>query len=85
MARSNMGVGRNNWSLVHKSEELMIKWREYIEYLYEFDQRPCDREINDEAKVLLQNKKWYCHSKASGIDELPIELFESLGNSGVKR
>lgn len=48
--KSDMGVKINSNPLIHKPEEMIKKWQEYLEYLYKCDQRPYDVETEDESK-----------------------------------
>ncbi|CAF1545793.1 unnamed protein product, partial [Rotaria magnacalcarata] len=75
-----------------EKEDIKKRWREYTEELYKKDTQSID--VNDgstielEPDILESEIKWalecIANNKASGIDEIPAELFKILGDDVVK-
>ena len=63
------------------TEEIKLRWKEYMEELYKTDLNEPDY-YNDVVSHLECEVKWALRStavnKASGYDEIPAELFKSL-------
>ena len=82
---------RNGMDLT-EAEEIKKRWQEYTEELYKND--PHDRDNFDgrithlELDILECEVKWALESitmnKASGGDEIPVELFQILKDDAVK-
>lgn len=96
-SRTSTEIERSDGTIVHKLEEVLGRWKEYVECLYEADQKPNNIELEEETRVAEEDKGCYIlevevekalremkNHKASGIDGLPVELLKSLGSSGVK-
>ena len=75
-----------------EAEDIKKRWQEYTEELYKKDlhnQDNHDAVISDlEPKILECEVKWALESitlnKASGGDEIPVELFQILKDDAVK-
>ena len=74
------------------AEEIKKRWKEYMEELYKIDLNELDYYDSvvslPEPDVLECKIKWALSStavnKASGCDEIPIELFKSLKDDAIK-
>ena len=75
-----------------EAEDIKKRWQEYTEELYKKDVHDLDNHdrviINLEPDILECEVKWALESitmnKASGGDEIPIELFQSLKDDAMK-
>ena len=75
-----------------EAEDIKKRWQEYTEELYKKDLHGLDNHddvINDlEPDILECEVKWALESittnKASGGDEIPVELFQILKDDAVK-
>ena len=69
------------------TEEIKLRWKEYMEELYKTDLNEPDY-YNDVVSHLECEVKWALRStavnKASGYDEIPAELFKSLKDDAIK-
>ena len=82
---------RNSRDLVD-TEEIKKRWKEYMEELYKKDLDELDYYdgvvSHPESDVLECEVKWdlgsIAVSKASGCDEIPVELFKTLKNDAIK-
>ena len=82
---------RNGMDLT-EAEDIKKRWQEYTEDLYKKDLHdPDNREgviTNLEPDILECEVKWALQSittnKASGGDEIPVELFQTLKDDAVK-
>ena len=82
---------RNGMDLT-EAEDIKKRWQEYTEKLYKKDLHdPDNREgviTNLEPDILECEVKWALQSittnKASGGDEIPVELFQTLKDDAVK-
>ena len=83
--------GRNGRDLT-EAEEIKKRWQEYTEELYKKDLHNQDNHdgviTNLEPDILECEVKWALESittnKASGGDEIPVELFQILKDDAVK-
>ena len=74
------------------AEEIKKRWKEYIEELYKKDTNEMDYYngvvSHPEPDILESKVKWALRSiavnKASGCDEIPEELFQSLKEDTIK-
>ena len=90
-ARMGTIKGRNGKDLT-EAEAIKKKWQEYTEELYRKDLNDPDNQdsvvIHLEPDILECEVKWASGSittnKASGGDEIPIELFQILKDDGIK-
>ena len=72
-----------------EAEDIKKRWQEYTEVLYKKDQDNHDDIITHlEPDILECEVKWALESitmnKASGGDEIPVELFQILKADAVK-
>ena len=74
-----------------EAEDIKKRWQEYTEELYKKDLHDPDNDgviIHLEPDILECEVKWVLGSitmnKASGGDEIPVELFQTLKNDAVK-
>ena len=75
-----------------EAEDLMKRWQEYTEKLYKKDLHDPDNHngviTHLEPDILEYEVKWALESittnKASGGDEIPVELFQVLKDDAVK-
>ena len=75
-----------------EAEDIKKRWREYTEELYQKDLHGPDNhdDVNNhlEPDILECKVRWTLESitmnKASGHDEIPVELFQMLKNDSVK-
>ena len=84
---------RNGMDLT-EAEDIKKRWQEYIEELYKKDLHDPDNHngvithTHLELDILECEVKWALQSittnKASGGDEIPVELFQILKNDAVK-
>ena len=82
---------RNGMDLT-KAEDIKKRWQEYTEELYKKDLHDPDNHndtiTNLEPDILEREVKWALESitrnKASGGDEIPVELFQILKDDAVK-
>ena len=82
---------RNGMDLT-EAQDIRKKWQEYTEELYKKDHHDQDNHdgvITDlEPDILECEVKWALESittnKASGGDEIPVELFQNLKDDAVK-
>ena len=82
---------RNGLDLT-EAEDIKKRWQEYIEELYKEDFHDQDNDdgviTNLEPDILECEVKWALESitsnKASGGDEIPVELFQILKDDAVK-
>ena len=90
-AKMNTIKDRNGMDLT-EAEDIKKRWQEYTEELYEKDLHNSDNHdgvITDlEPDILECEVKWALGSittnKASGGDEIPVELFQILEDDAVK-
>ena len=71
--------------LLHSAEDIKKRWQEYTEELYKKDHH--DGVITDLEPDILECKvKWALETrnKASGVDGIPVELFQILKDDAVK-
>ena len=90
---ANMGLmkDRNGMDLT-EAEDIKMGWQEYIEELYEKDLHDPDNHngvINHlEPDILEYEVMWALESittnKASGVDGIPVDLFQILKGDAVK-
>ena len=81
---------RNDMDLT-EAEDTKKRWQEYTEELYKKDLHDPDNHdgkiIHLEADILECEVKWALESittnKASGGDEIPVELFQILKDDGM--
>ena len=82
---------RNGMDLT-EAEDIKKRWQEYMEELYQKDLQDPDNHdgviINLEPGILEFKVQWALGSittnKASGGDEIPVELFQILQDDAVK-
>ena len=82
--------GRNGTDLT-EAKDIMKRWQEYTEELYKKDLHDQDNHngviTHLEPDILEREVKWALESiamnKASGGDEIPVELFQILKRDGV--
>ena len=82
---------RNGMDLT-EAEDIKKRWQEYTEELYKKDLHDPDNQdgvITDlEPDILESEVKWALESitmnKASGVDGIPVELFQILKDDAVK-
>ena len=83
--------GRNGLDLT-EAEDIKKRWQEYLEELYKKDLHDPDNHddviTNLEPDILECEVKWTLESitmnKASGSDEISVELFQILKDDAVK-
>ena len=81
-------VKNRNGMALTEAEDIKKRWQEYMEELYKKDLHYPD--IHDgvithlEPDILECKVKWALGSKASGGDEIPVELFQILKDDAVK-
>ena len=80
----------NDGNILMEKEDILHRWSEYIEELYQDNRGPPPTIINedeglpileDEVRIALKKMK---SGKASGPDEIPSELITALGEIGVE-
>ena len=81
--------------LLHDPAEIRKRWTEYIEELYDKENRPAQLQvkgppenIDDMGPELLRNEimaaiKEMKNKKAEGIDNIPVEMLRILGNEAM--
>ena len=78
---------RNGLDLT-EAEDIKKRWQEYTEELYKTDLHdPVNHDgmiTHLEPDILECKVKWALGSKASGGDEIPVELFQILKDDAVK-
>ena len=87
-----MGSKDRNGMDLTEAEDIKKRWQEYMEELYKKDLHDPDSHddviTNLEPHILECEVKWTLESitmnKASGSDEIPIELFQILKDDAVK-
>jgi len=75
-----------------EAEDIKKRWQEYTEELYKIDLHDPDNHDGDithlEPDILECQVKWalgnITRNKASGGDEIPVELFQILKDDAVK-
>ena len=90
---ANMGTikDRNGMDLT-EAEDIKKRWQKYTEELYKKGLHDADNHngmiIHPEPDILECEVKWALESitmnKASGSDEIPVELFQILKDDAVK-
>ena len=88
---AKMGTIKNR-NVMDITEEIKKRWQEYMEELYKKDLHDPDNYdvviIHIEPDILESEVKWALGSitlnKASGGDEIPVELFQVLKDDAVK-
>ena len=73
------------------TEEIKMRWKEYMKQLYEEDLNELDYHdgvvSHPEPDVLEYKVKWALRStavnKASGCDEIPVKLFKFLKDEAI--
>ena len=82
---------RNGRDLI-EAEEIERRWQEYTEELYKKDHNDLDNQdgvgTHPQSDILECEVSWALGStaanKASGCDEIPVELFKALKNNAIK-
>lgn len=90
-------IEREDGVIVTEREEVLKRWKGYIEELYEADKRPESIEVGEEAEVREEEKgysimqsevekamKEMRNRKACGVDEIPSELWKGLEDYGIR-
>ena len=79
-----------NGMYLTEAEDIKKRWQEYTEEIYKRDLHDPDNHdgviTHQEPDILECNVKWALGSmnKASGGDEIPVELFQILKDDAVK-
>ena len=76
---------------MRKGDEVKARWKEYTEDLYrrdttkfeEFLTRDFTREPSISESEVIRAMKEVANGKATGIDNIPIELFKAGGNEAI--
>ena len=85
-------MGSINGMVLTEAEDFRNRWQEYTEELYKKDLHDQDNHngviTHLEPDILEREVKWALESiamnKASGGDEIPVELFQILKDDAVK-
>ena len=85
-------MGSINGMVLTEAEDFKNRWQEYTEELYKKDLHDQDNHngviTHLEPDILEREVKWALESiamnKASGGDEIPVELFQILKDDAVK-
>ena len=98
-AARSKGVKDSSGILLTDSEDIMNRWREYIETLYDKDGKPREKDIDlEESKdvsedcmgpEILESEvraviKEMKENKAVGVDGIPAEFLKNLGPKGLQ-
>ena len=85
-------INKRNGMDLTEAKDIEKRWQEYTEELYKRDLHDPDNHdgviIHLEPDILESEVKWALGSitmnKASGCDEIPVELFQILEDAAVK-
>lgn len=96
-AESTKSIMSKEGVLLKEAEEVNERWKEYIEELYNKEDKPSELELENETDVnrdergpsilrseVLQAIKDLKTGKAEGEDEIPAELIKALSDEGEK-
>ena len=98
-ARVNNSIRDSNGVLLCEPELVKNRWKEYVEMLYDKNGRPSGDNMGIEERVdvdideigpellpeeIIRAVKDMKNNKAVGVDEIPAELWKSLGDKGME-
>jgi exonuclease III len=97
-SRKSNAVKDSNGNLLTEEDAIKDRWKEYIEELYEKDNRPTDAKMNENCEKPENPEEWgpdlmreevenaieeLKNGKTEGIDDIPAEMLKNLGEKAT--